>query len=199
VRLVATCFQYSFQSLFLSLGVGAPIPETSGLTQAAARLMGKLADKPAKKRVREEDPEARRRGSDDDEDSRVFAIKKKVKVDPFAAGKRLTLLTNGLLTPQPTLPPSNLAGSPGGSHSTNHDTIPDTSSQTEKANSDLSVHKKKKKKKKSKKSFELAETAVSVSFSSPDRYVSAVPHDKQQNPAAALRERPVPLSPPNLG
>ncbi|KAJ3576172.1 hypothetical protein NP233_g596 [Leucocoprinus birnbaumii] len=66
------------------LGVGAPIPETQSLAREAAKLKSKLEG--SKKRHREDAAvEAKKTQSDDEEDSRSGAIKKKVRVDPFHA------------------------------------------------------------------------------------------------------------------
>ncbi|KAF9568929.1 hypothetical protein CPC08DRAFT_702048 [Agrocybe pediades] len=66
------------------LGVGAVIPEggQSSMSRETARLKGKLA---GKKRYREEEdvPAVKTVASDDEADSRVSAIKKKARPDPF--------------------------------------------------------------------------------------------------------------------
>ncbi|OBZ76464.1 hypothetical protein A0H81_03746 [Grifola frondosa] len=67
------------------LGVGATVPESSGvLSRNAARLKNKLSGKSGKKRMRDEEPEAAAPPSDDEEESRAGAIRKKAKLDPFA-------------------------------------------------------------------------------------------------------------------
>ncbi|KXN89607.1 hypothetical protein AN958_05474 [Leucoagaricus sp. SymC.cos] len=66
------------------LGVGAPIPETQSLAREAARLKTKLER--GKKRQREDkDVDTNKVQSDDEEESRTGAIKKKTRVDPFSA------------------------------------------------------------------------------------------------------------------
>ncbi|EPQ59015.1 hypothetical protein GLOTRDRAFT_136008, partial [Gloeophyllum trabeum ATCC 11539] len=75
------------------LGVGAPLPEANGVSgRDGMRLKGQLlGNGKGKKREREEGEAggAKRQADDDDEeDSRAGAIRKKVKVDPFAAGKK---------------------------------------------------------------------------------------------------------------
>ncbi|XP_006460324.1 hypothetical protein AGABI2DRAFT_117282 [Agaricus bisporus var. bisporus H97] len=64
------------------LGVGAPIPETQSLAREAARLKNKLEG--GKKRQREpKDVESTVLPSDDEEESRTGAIKKRARQDPF--------------------------------------------------------------------------------------------------------------------
>lgn len=65
------------------LGVGAPIPESQSLVREAARLKTKLEG--GKKRQREEEGIGTKKPqSDDEEESRPGAIKKKARVDPFS-------------------------------------------------------------------------------------------------------------------
>ncbi|GBE80018.1 hypothetical protein SCP_0212200 [Sparassis crispa] len=67
------------------LGVGAAIPEsTSAFGRDTAKLKNKLTGGAGKKRAREEEREVVVVPSDDEEESRAGAIRKKVKLDPFA-------------------------------------------------------------------------------------------------------------------
>ncbi|KAI0332408.1 hypothetical protein GY45DRAFT_1433093 [Cubamyces sp. BRFM 1775] len=77
------------------LGVGASVPESTGvLSRESAKLRNKLTGQ-GKKREREEEAEPPRAGAnkkaatadsdDDEEDSRARVITKKARVDPFAA------------------------------------------------------------------------------------------------------------------
>ncbi|KDQ64308.1 hypothetical protein JAAARDRAFT_43411 [Jaapia argillacea MUCL 33604] len=93
------------------LGVGAPIPESSGITgRDSMRLKGQLTGGKGKKRSREEEGPKAEVPSDDEEDSRAGAIRKKTKVDVFSGrgkkgkkhkGERLTSLPTPLPTPTP--------------------------------------------------------------------------------------------------
>ena len=96
------------------LGVGASVPETvHSVTREAARLRGKLV---GGKRQRGEDtaePSSKPETDDDDDgESRVKAIRKKVKLDPFAAthGKKkstgLNIALQKKAVDQPPMPSS---------------------------------------------------------------------------------------------
>ncbi|KAG5648897.1 hypothetical protein DXG03_000246 [Asterophora parasitica] len=63
------------------LGVGAAIPEGHNTSREVARLKGQLVGK-GNKRSRDDGPDAKEK-SEDEEESRAGAIKKKARVDPF--------------------------------------------------------------------------------------------------------------------
>ncbi|KAF9464363.1 hypothetical protein BDZ94DRAFT_1256269 [Collybia nuda] len=69
------------------LGVGAAIPATQNLSRESARLKGQLIGK-SSKRAREEVDNVSKEKSDDDDESRAKAIRKKARVDPFGEGKK---------------------------------------------------------------------------------------------------------------
>ncbi|KAF5388059.1 hypothetical protein D9615_000567 [Tricholomella constricta] len=87
------------------LGVGAAIPETHNSSREAARLKGQLIGK-GNKRSRDDEPDAKEK-SEDEEESRAGAIRKKARVDPFGdyggkkknKKKKLTLQDCGALAP----------------------------------------------------------------------------------------------------
>lgn len=91
-----------FTQLFLRLGVGAPIPESSAASRDTARLKNHLI---GKKRTRDEaqDDKKPSQSSDDGEDSRAAVVRKKTKPDPFAGSKKKRNQPNGLFTPRDTL------------------------------------------------------------------------------------------------
>ncbi|KAF8631570.1 hypothetical protein AX15_002321 [Amanita polypyramis BW_CC] len=64
------------------LGVGVFIPETNALPTETARLKGKLRDKGKTKRTEEV---MRQSDSDDAKETKASIIKKRIKLDPFAA------------------------------------------------------------------------------------------------------------------
>ncbi|KZT13028.1 uncharacterized protein LAESUDRAFT_754054 [Laetiporus sulphureus 93-53] len=67
------------------LGVGATPPESSTtFSRDTARLKNKLTGRSGKKRQREEERDIAAGPSDDEDESRATAIKKKPKIDPFA-------------------------------------------------------------------------------------------------------------------
>ncbi|KAI0663205.1 hypothetical protein C8Q70DRAFT_1050886 [Cubamyces menziesii] len=95
------------------LGVGASVPESTGvLSRETAKLRNKLTGK-GKKREREEEAEPSRAGAnkgaaadsddDDEEDSRARVITKKARVDPFASkgeGKKKKKKADPMAAPQ---------------------------------------------------------------------------------------------------
>jgi hypothetical protein len=90
------------------LGVGAPIPESTSLSRDSARLKTRLISKGGNKRARGSDDGVQESPSDNEDESRAGAIRKKVKVDPFGGmnGRKNKPTTNGvtgLLTPHRTL------------------------------------------------------------------------------------------------
>lgn len=90
--------------LHLRLGVGAPIPESSVASRDTARLKNHLIG--GKKRTRDESFDDKKIFllSDDEEDSRANAVRKKSKPDPFAVSnsKKQSSQSFGLMTPRDT-------------------------------------------------------------------------------------------------
>lgn len=89
----------------IRLGVGAPVPAPTGsLGHESVKLKNKLS---GKKRPREDGGDHDIPASDDEEESRAGAIKKKTKLDPFAPKERKkkkassTLISNGVPTTDP--------------------------------------------------------------------------------------------------
>jgi hypothetical protein len=75
--------------LLFRLGVGAPIPESNGLSKAGTRLKDQLQDKLERNPTFEEKRELEEcNGSDSPDESKASVIKKKARLGPLAAVSR---------------------------------------------------------------------------------------------------------------
>ena len=90
------------------LGVGAPIPASTGVaSHEAMKLKGKLS---GKKRAREEEDVKMADVSDDEGESRAGAIKKKARPDPFAPKPKKQKANAPEVIPVPAKPASKKTG-----------------------------------------------------------------------------------------